>query len=295
MSQTTMRVAILALLFGLVGAYGFRSLLLDKQAPAQPRAIPRTTVPMAAVDLPGDRIIELGDIAMVSMTRQEMVKELPRLREVMLNPDQIIGRRLGTELAKGQPFLTSQLYLQGVGPDVSRRLADGFVAVSLQLPETRGGSVPVGAVVDVIFRVKPRGSSPGSPAIPETTMTLLEKVKVLDVRRPRAAGLSNRDILDVRSRLARVAPPPPTVILAVNSAQAIILKTVEDRGDMSLVIRRDDDRSNGDRERLTLEKLVGVQPLPVPFVTVISRRGSTKVNVFDRTAGRIRPGPKEKL
>jgi hypothetical protein len=71
--------------------------------------------------------------------------------------------------------------------------------------------------------------------------------------------------------------------LAVNSQQANILRTVEGRGELTLVPRAEDDLnqiSSTPGRKMTLESLLGVVPPGEPFKTEIYRRTSRELRVF---------------
>lgn len=268
-SAGTMGIAIVAILAGLVGAYIVRANLVKEEPPVV-EAPPPLTLPLAASDLPAGRILALGDIGLVRLTRAEVEERGYDLTKMMASAPQIIGRTLRQPVKQGQPFLTTALYLQGTGPDFTANLKPGYRAISLPIARDRGGALPVGAFVDVIFRAAEQPAERGKLGIPEVTVRLLEGLEVIHVADP-PANMQNQ---------------PPTVSLAVTPAQADILQTTTGRGELTLVARPQDERVvAGDKTKpLTLEDVLGIerpQPQPVVlFATEIFRRGSRSVNIY---------------
>ena len=216
-----MGVGVVAILAGLVGAYGLRSVLTQQQAPPPAPAAPEVVeVPMASIDLEPGRTIGLGDISLVAMTRKEMQEQFKdSLQRVMLAPEQIMGRIAREKIQQGDPFLTDAFYLEGDAPRISELLKQGYRAVTLEIPGLRSGMVKSKDHVDVVFRASPRRGEEDQLSIPETTVTLLEGVEVIATEYPRILAPSdNREpqILDLRQRSATSGTlPPPTVTLAV--------------------------------------------------------------------------------
>jgi Flp pilus assembly protein CpaB len=284
-SKATMTIAIVAILAGLVAAYGVRALLTaPKEKPEQPvaaRPAPRIIMPLASEDLPADRLLVAGDIALVEMTEKQFEERFKGLdRMVLIKLDRsIIGRRLRQPLRQGQPFLTTALYLEGTGPSLTDRLQSGFRAVSLQVSDTHGGIVQPGTHVDVVFRAQPRPAGrSGELAIPEVTTTLLSHIEVLEVARAPAPGGG----VDAKTAL---------VTLAVPAEKADVLGAVEGRGELWLVARSPkelDRMAEASGSKLTLEGLLGIQPPPppeTPVQTAVFRRGHMQINTF--VAGRL--------
>ena len=102
-------------------------------------------------------------------------------------PDGIIDRRLKKPIKQGQPFLTTDFYLEGTGPSIAKMLQPGFRAIRVQVPDTREAGVQPGMYVDVMFRANARPAKAGQLAIPEKTLTLLRHIEVLEAERPTKA------------------------------------------------------------------------------------------------------------
>jgi Flp pilus assembly protein CpaB len=265
-----MGIAIVAILAGLVGAYIVRANLMKEEPPVV-EAPPPMTLPLATADLPADRRVEMGDIGLVRLTREEIAERGYDLTKMMASAQQIIGRKLKEPVRQGQPFLTTALYLEGTGPDFTAKLKPGYRAIAMQIPRERGGSLPVGSYVDVIFRSDEQRAQPPNLGIPEVTVPLLDGLEILNVAEP--------------PRNAQNAEP--TISLAVTPEQAAILQTTTGNGELTLVARPQDERlvSTGARPKpLSLEDVLGIErPEPQKvflFATEIYRRGSRSVNVF---------------
>jgi len=267
----------------------------------------RMTVPLATSDLPVGRQIVLGDIGLHSMTQEEMAQRGLADTAVMLSPEQIIGRVVSEPIKRDGPFMTTSVYLEGGRAPLSEVLEPGYRAVSLQIPELRGGMTTPGTFVDVVFRSEAQtGRADQRVWIPEVTVTLIESVEVIAVERAptrasRAGG--NLDVRYINGR--RMGPPPlPTITLAVTLTEANVLRTVDGRGELTLMPRSAAefeensnprsqpheipeiappalDRSPQHRPAMTLEGLLGVQAPPEPFMTEVYRRGSRSVQLFD--------------
>lgn len=276
-----MSIGILAILFGLIAAYGVRSLLVQKEVEAPPKPPPAalTTVPVASENLPADRLISTGDVSLVRMTQQQLFQRLKGMDYslIMTSSKDIIGRRLRKSLKQGQPFLTTALYLQGTGPSLTDRLQPGFRAVSLRVADNRGGNVQPGTHVDVLFRSQARPAKAGQPAIPEMTVVLLRHIEVLEVDRPTQAAGETKSL----------------VTLAVPEGKVRIFGTVDGRGELWLVATSPQEPEPEGLAAVaalgsgsTLEELLGIRlpepakPAPPPFQTAIFRRGQMQVNTF---------------
>lgn len=277
----------MAIFSGLLGAYGLRAVLLGDPEPPQPPPA-MITVPLAASDLPAGRTVALGDIGMHSMTREQMAKAGLATSSVMLSPEQIIGRTLRESVSKDKPFLTTSMYLEGLGQNITELLDPDERAVTIEVDKRRGGNLQPGTVVDVLFRTKAREGSSDRPAIPEAVVTLFEGVTLLSVERPRTL-LQEDDTLDVRRLNGRgyVPPPPPQVTLGLTLTQANVLRTVEGRGEISLIARSGRTEvpvhdTASISERMTLEGLLGLEAPERPFQTEIYRAGTRKVLQFDK-------------
>lgn len=295
-SSGTLRVGILAILAGLIGAYVIMQVLASKPVVERPR--PTTQViPQVASELPEGRIVAMGDIVLVPMTQAQLNERNVPITTIMVDPGQIIGRRLREPLSPGQFFTTTSMFLEYDGPDLSRRLKQGYRAFSLSMQGYQASTYTAGTTVDVLFRTSPRAAKPdeGQLAIPEMTVTLLQGVQIIHVEHPRPAPPGQNNDRTLRVGAAAAAPPPrPTVVtLAVTSEQAKVLSAAMGHGEISLSPWAADEKVAAPispRDGLTLEGILGIEPPPAPptpvppFVTENYRRGGASVAVFNRDA-----------
>lgn len=267
----TMTLGILAVLFGLAGAFTVRW-YLHQEPPAEIAAPALVTIPMASNDLPPGKTLALGDITIQQFTREQIAEREIPTELAMTNPDQIIGRVLKSALKPGQPFLTTNLYPVGTGPSLAHRLKPGFRAVTIAVGGSGNldGFAAPESIVDVLFRTVNDPRNPSARPLPEATYTLIEGVEVLALGNATTPGTNGSESVN-------------RVTLAVTPQQAAALKAVEGRGELSLALRPDHSTVAGIRPaRVTLDELLGIEPAPQPFVTEIYRGGSRQTVVFNR-------------
>ncbi len=261
LSSGTLKIGIAAIVVGLIGAYGVRTWLLNNQTPEVPPPQPPQTisVPVASVDLPSDRSIAVGDMVFITVKAEQFLERGWPMEEVMLASGQIIGRQLKSPIKKGDPFLTTGLYLQGEQPNIAKMLKPGERAVRLEVTAESGGNVPAGTFVDLLFRSNP------SSKVPEMTLTLLNGIKVLHVFTP---------ALDRRALAVGYRARNPVVTLAVTPTQAKKLRAVAGKGDISLMPIPDSD-SDSDfisttrvalrNDAMTFNEAIGYEPPQPPL------------------------------
>lgn len=257
LSPGTLILGIFAVLFGLVAAYAAKSYLQEKEAQAATGPA-MVNVPMAVADLPAERIVTKDDIMVIPLT-QKQLEEYDQYIPYMMRSHEIVGRTLSKPMARGSVFQIANLYPVGVGPNLADRLEEGERAVTIPFTGSiaKTGLVKPGSIVDVLFRTQ----EDGGEALGETTLTLLEKVRVLAVGQQtfeHAVGTGDTG---------------GTVTLAVTALQARALKVVEDRGSLTLVLRNGDDSlAAGMSGPTTLEELLGKRSNR-PFTTQVYKRG----------------------
>lgn len=266
----TMIVLVFAVLFGLVGAYAVKRALTRPEPPkAEARPPERPVfVPLASADLAAGRPLTLGDIAILSVQREQLPKmKLPA--EYMSNPQQIVGRILREPMKKGDAFTTVRFFPEGHGPGIADRLKPGLRAVTIEIDGTGAvsGFATPGNIVDILFRTK----NDVANDIPEATLTLISGVEVLAVNANPVPGVVGG------------TPPPKTVTLAVTADQANALKVAEGRGLFTLSLRNPKDEtvtvSTGPQ---SLEGLLNLPRRERPFVSEIYRGGMRTTLTFER-------------
>jgi Flp pilus assembly protein CpaB len=276
-------------LAGLFAAVGIRSYLEKPEAPpqqppkeaAKPEAI---KVPIAAVDLPADRAVTPLDVMIVTVTKQELKEKYHVERGMVVTSlHSITNRYLAKPVKQGQPFVTTDFYLEGTTPSVAKKLQPGFRAIRVQVPATREAGVQKGMFVDVFFRSHARPAKGDQLATPEKTITLLKHVEVIDAERPAAPRHG-------KGEAATTTPKKPLYFtLSVPEASADSFSVVEGRGELWLVPTPSNDKAKSDGAGTevanadTLAELLGVKPKaapPAPFETAVYSQGRLKINRF---------------
>lgn len=256
-SPATMTAAIFAILVGLVGAYSVRQ-YLSGTGPVEAVAaeLPKTEmvfVPIAARDMVIGQTLTLSDISIERIEKSKFGNSKYVGMSFMTDTKQMVGKQLQVQIEKGGVFLPEVFYPEGMGPSVTRLLTPGHRAVTIPIKNVGAveGFASPGTMVDVLFRSLPNEDRP------EVTLTLLESVEVLAVDRNVLPGqLPNG-----------AAGRPATVTLGVSPEQAKALKAVEDRGELSLVLRHpDDDRTLvsaglNSSDQVTIDQLIGGKPI----------------------------------
>jgi pilus assembly protein CpaB len=276
----TLIIAILAVLFGLVGAYAVRSYLTPPPTPtvAAPKPEVPITVPVAATDLEAGRPLTNSDIGILRLTAKEII-DRKIVENFMNRPTDIEGRILKEPLKAGQPFYARLFYPEGGEPDVSDKLADGHRAVTINVagigPKNR--LIVPGTIVDVLFR-----TLPGATRLPPSTVMLVQSAKVLAVGENIVPGF--RTANPTTTPLGQAQQNDTTsVTLEVTLEEANRIKVVEGKGELSIVLR-----GKSDAEPIqnviypqTLDQLLGIPPKPAPFTANIYRRNSVQKLTFD--------------
>ncbi|MEX0794168.1 MAG: Flp pilus assembly protein CpaB, partial [Pirellulaceae bacterium] len=247
-SPGTLLLGVVAVMFGLLGAYIVR----ENEAPAvveAPPAAPQTfVVPRASMPLKAGRELTMGDIVLERMTPEQIrAAGLPDV--FMSRTSDIMGRVLRQDLAQGEVFDSYIFYPQGTGPSLVDKLEPGnrAVTVRVDMDNSVEGFATPGTWVDVLFRSLENEEE----AFPEMTVTLLEGVKVLAMNR------STNESTPLRNGDRQVRRDVATVTLSVTPQQAMALRVVEDRGTLALVLRHPEDIVPGNQfAGLTMDQLL---------------------------------------
>jgi len=230
LSPGTLLLGIMAVLFGLLGAYVVRLQMRPQAVAAQQPKTEKVVVPLASTDLKAGRKIALCDIVIYEMTPEEMRRAGIR-GGFMKNTQQIIGRILREDVAKGETFDITRFYPEGVVPNPAERLKPGYraVTVNIEAPAAVAGFATPGAWVDVLFRADEKEDDD----LPEMTVTLVEGVEVLALEEQTFTGAKPDQVNTNKQQFA--------VTLAVRPEQAAALRVVDGHGKLSLALRNPED------------------------------------------------------
>ncbi len=229
LSAGTVIAGVAAVLFGLLAAYVVRKQLL-KPAPVAVKEEKKpelVTVPVAAFDLPAGRRVTLGDVGILRLTN-EQVKKQGFDKPFMNRTPQIVGRTLRSPLKKGKTFEPGDFYAEGQGPNVSELLEPGYRAVTftVEIDAAVAGFTTAGSFVDILFRA----NTDTENDLPETTVPLMEAVKVLALNAETSEGTKTA-----------AASGRHQLTVAVRPEQAAALQIVSGHGVMTLALRNPDD------------------------------------------------------
>ena len=246
LNPATLIVVVFALLLALAGAAFVRQ-MLEQEPPAEVAAPKTYSVPVASIDLLPGRTIVNGDMIVMQLSESQYQNArkdwLPR--EYMTNSTQLMGRVLQAPKKKGQAFELTDLSPEGSVPGVSRELAAGQRAVTITIEGTGfvDGFASPGSLVDVLFRSTPDDQK----EIPEATVTVMHGIEVLAVNRnpypqsvPSAQG--TRPLNEVQ------------VTLAVSPVAGNVLKALEGRGEISLALRPEEEKTPLELQSLVTEQ-----------------------------------------
>ena len=249
-----MRLGIASILVGLVGAYGVRHMMEEEEPPVEETTERVVQVPLASGSLPVGRRIRMGDIGLVAMTEKQMNEKGWNPGEIMMIPDEIIGRELKRPLSPQSPFRISDVHLDGYDAPIQPR--PGMRAVPIRVAEDRGGGQAMhGDTVDLFFTSKPQRAMDGKPAIPEKTLQVGSAVRVLDIDYP--------SLSEVHWAVGYKAKSP-IFTLEVDPETAGKVTTLKDYGDFAMLVRSSDEPGgDGDGSEYSVLDLLGIEE-PVP-------------------------------
>ncbi len=259
-SPGTMTAAIFAILLGLGAAYTVRQFLHKQpvvpilaEDPVKPRQM---SIPIASRDLLPGQTLSLDDIAILRIAPESVDKKFDSKGKQRITATQYItGRVLKNPIKAGQPFHTIDLFASGMGPGLSDLLEPGNRAVTVaihKIGNVAGFSRP-GAIVDVLFR------SNAADGIPETTITLLERVRVLAVGEIAVPGHKTT------RKSSGGNSEEYSITLEVSPEQGKVLKVVEGHGVLSMALRNPNENTEvvsagRSSDRLTLSNILGFLP-----------------------------------
>jgi len=244
-SPATLTLVMLLAVGGLIAAYVAKKVFAREDGPPPPSV---SNVPMAVSDLPVGKLITEGDIAMGPLRNDK------RERDMILNKDLIIGRYVKEPIKAAQPVRSGYLYASGQRPPLD--VEKGMVAVTVSLGERSSivdGLAQPGDYVDVHF--SPNTIPNDHPAYKNGfIMKLFTGVKLIAVN-----GLTQASNVQTSSN---------TATLELTEKQANVMILAQQKGEINLALSTSG-KGNGDlaldsADRVTLEQILGLEPLPEP-------------------------------
>jgi len=275
-SPGTVTVGVLAILIGLVAAYGARRYFAVTPL-AQVQARPKTaTVVVPRVNLPKYARIREQDVDLVTIPVKNVPEGAVRLKSRVLFR---LGK--GTVMA-GNPVLGTTFFGGGNGPMMADRLPPGYRAVTLSVDANSAlnGMIQPDSVVDITLTATSERPEVGGLA----TLTLLRGVQVLATSRSHFPAQEDRPG-DLRN-----------ITVAVTPEQANKLILAQRYGTLSCTLRGsvegDMVADGGENNLVNPLDLLGLPPIaPLPFLpqpvqktAQIWRGGSMTEVTFDSVA-----------
>lgn len=280
-SPGTLLLGVVAVMFGLLGAYIVQKNSQQKPTPQEVVQADQPNVyivPRASMDLSAGREITMGDIIIHRMTASQIKKEgLPS--SFMTRTSDIIGRTLRVDLPRGASFDSFVFYPEGTGPNIVESLDPGMRAITVKVAadEAVQGFATPGTWVDVLFRSEENTQED----LPEMTVSLLEGVKVL------AVNSTTTEMRTIRGQ--REAMERTSVTLAVSPDQAVALRVVEGRGTLALALRHPDDvGADGQFAGLTMDQLLN-RPQSKERIEVFRGHSISQVEFRERFRANFNP------
>ena len=263
----TILIAFFAILAGMIGAYAYRHLNRPQPvvevappppAPPRPRSM---VVPMVSRTLTHGQEITKDDVALVRLTTKQLEEMGLAGKAFMTRADQIIGKRVRSELRRGSTFDTRDFYPLGQGPGIAHRLKPGLRAVTVSMSPINAllGFAGAGQSVDVLFHYSQGGGGSNrddSRNLPQATVTGY-------VPNSRSRNRNGGNVHGATSTLVQaaeilalnqltnptnessgigIAPEDTTLVtLAVYPREAELLRVAGQHGDLSLALRNPTD------------------------------------------------------
>lgn len=278
-STSSLALGIVAVLLGMVGAYGVRQYLDRPIAEAEAKRPARPlTIPFAIADLKPGRVIRMGDIMVQQITPAEFSARNLGSMNAIASSGFIIGRTVKEEIRQGEPFTAAKLYPEGAVPSIADRLKPGLRAVSVMLAynDAMNGFTPAGSFVDVLFRSNEVKLSEFD-SYPEQTRTIVENVEVL--------AFNDQTGTNIATDEKKGTPEWVAVSLAVTPEQAQTLMAVADRGTLRLSLRSESQGEELDGRRggaLTLDDILQINRGSRPVSSEVYRGTSRHSLTFKR-------------
>jgi pilus assembly protein CpaB len=231
-------VLVLALTAGGVMAFGTYNYI--QKIPVQSATMPTRPVVVAAADLDIGAEITRDNIRMVDWPATAVPKD------VISNPEEVIGRGLILPVIENEPFLPMKLASKESGVGLPPAIPPGLRAVSVRVNEVIGvaGYVVPGTRVDVVVTLSPTQQQQDM-----TAKLILTDVQVL------AAGTK------IERDTERGKPIPVSVVtLLVNPDEAERLTLAANEGKIQLALRNPLDKGTPVTKGVRPAALMGSAP-----------------------------------
>jgi pilus assembly protein CpaB len=262
---------LFAMVCGIVGV-AFR--LYNGPETVQKPAPQPILIPVASSDLKQGRRIKGSDYYVLPMSSADFAKAA-KGKIVFTQAKDLVGRIIKGEVKLGTPFSVDSVYPEGTGPTPAELLTEGMRAATVRVSLVGGirGFAAPETWVDVMFRRSDAGLKASTDAA--RTHTLLAGVRILAIQDNTVAN----SILSGD----RISKPTEEfeLTLELTPEQAEVLKSVEQRGDLSLnMLPQDPNRRNmGTLPSPEVMKLMlGIEdPIPAPPVVVVTPPPSVRI------------------
>jgi pilus assembly protein CpaB len=203
-----------AAISGILAGYVALVYVSDQPAPVQVAVSTRTAV-VASRDLPAGSVIRREDVKTVNWPGSAVP------RGIAVQPGDVVGRGVMTEVRENEPLLESKLAPREGGGGLSITIPEGMRAVSVRVDEVVGvaGFVLPGTRVDVLATVMP-----GTDRTQTTTRIILQNVRAL------AADQRHQQDVDGEPRYVTVV----TLLLTPEQSEILTLAATEGRIQLAL-------------------------------------------------------------
>lgn len=219
-----------------------------------------TRVVAAAANIKIGSILHQNDLTTV-----EIGGTLPQ--GVILNPQDVLGRGVLSDLYAGEPIVENRLAAKGSGGGLAATIPTGLRAAAVKVDEVVGvaGFVTPGMRVDVLVS----GNPPGMPNNNQGTVTktLLQNIEVL------SAGTDIQKDAEGKPQQVQV------VNLLVSPPQAELLSLAGNETKIQLVLRNPLDTELSKPPETSMAQLFADPNAPVPH-TVVGGRRATHPDVY---------------
>jgi len=245
-------LAAIAVVFGLVTAYGAKRILETKPAAEKVVEAPKLPmVPVAQVNLtPYSRIAE-RDVLLMEASSEEFLKD------ALPNTQRALGRLVKSTILAGRPIRNADLYEAGTVPQMADQLPAGYRAVTLKVDDAiaSNGAILSGSFVDIDLTF-----DSDHPEIDGTaTVNLLRRLKVLA---PSPAKDSKDAVFQGQGGKTNI-----TVAATPEEANRLILAQQYGTINVTLCSNNDKDSlalADGNRNLINKTDLLGLPPIPPP-------------------------------